>query len=74
MKKFRHWLFELLTGYDLVTYEDLLREWNKALNLAESVNETAKGVNDLATKVNNDAMELLKHFKNAKQKDETTQN
>lgn len=74
MKKFRHWLFELLTGYDLVTYEDILREWNKALNLAESVNETAKGVNDLATKVNNDAMELLKHFKNAKQKDETTQN
>ena len=74
MKKFRHWLFELLTGYDLVTYEDILREWNKALNLAESVNETAKGVNDLATKVNNDAMELLKHFKNVKQKDETTQN
>lgn len=33
MKKIRKWFFKLLTGYDLVEYEDVMKEWKETLYL-----------------------------------------
>lgn len=35
MKKIRKWFFKLLTGYDLVEYEDVMKEWKTTLDSAK---------------------------------------
>ena len=35
MKKIRKWFFKLLTGYDLVEYEDVMKEWKATLDSAK---------------------------------------
>lgn len=40
MKKIRKWFFKLLTGYDLVEYEDVMKEWKETLYLAERIAKT----------------------------------
>lgn len=54
MKKkfsFRKWLFNLLTGYDLVEYEEILREWHETLQLAERVNNNAQKLIDISREI-----------------------
>lgn len=53
---FRKWFFKLLTGYDLVEYQELLQEAVNTINVAASTNE-------LAQKVNNDALNLISLMK-----------
>ena len=50
--KIRKWFFKLLTGYDLIEYRELLQEAANTINIAASTNE-------LAQKVNNDALNLI---------------
>ena len=37
MKKFRKWFFKLLTGYDLVEYEYVMKEWKATLDSAKRI-------------------------------------
>lgn len=39
MKKIRKWFFKLLTGYDLVEYEDVMKEWQTTLDSAKRIVE-----------------------------------
>lgn len=66
MKKFRKWFFRFLTGYDLVEYEDIMKEWNEALNLAKRMSQT----NERLVKHSGEVIDLLKSYLNeeAKQK------
>lgn len=60
MRKFRKWFFRLLTGYDLVEYEDILNEWGKALKIAEEVQQT----NKVVCKHSGEVIDLLKTYLN----------
>lgn len=52
MKKFRNWLFKLLTGYDLLDYEEILK-------FAASVNKSSEEVLKLTSEIHNDNKEIL---------------
>jgi hypothetical protein len=54
MKKFRNWLFKLLTGYDLLDYEEILK-------FAASVNKSGDETLKLAIDIHNDNKEILEH-------------
>jgi hypothetical protein len=60
MKKFRKWFFKLLTGYDLVEYEDILNEWGKTLKIAKEVQQT----NEAVCKHSGEVIDLLKRYVN----------
>lgn len=47
MKKIRKWFFKLLTGYDLVEYEDVMKEWKTTLD-CEYVNSCSWHIYGLA--------------------------
>lgn len=51
MKKFRHWFFKLLTGYDLIEYEEILRfaarvsdSGDRVLKLTEQIHDDNKRI------------------------------
>lgn len=60
MKKFRKWFFRLLTGYDLVEYEDVMKEWKATLDLAKRTSQT----NERLIKRSNDVVDLLERYLN----------
>ena len=60
MKKIRKWFFKLLTGYDLVEYEDVMKEWKETLDLAKRMSQT----NEHLIKRSNDVLDLLKSYFN----------
>lgn len=71
MDKFRKWIFKLLTGYDLIDYERILK-------LAHEVNECSKSVIDdqkktlsLAKDVNDRCGRLLKLYEDVTKINET---
>lgn len=51
MKKFRNWLFKLLTGYDLVEYEDILKHTSEVLKLATEIHDDNKKILELNGRV-----------------------
>lgn len=60
MKKIRKWFFKLLTGYDLVEYEDVMKEWKETLDLAKRMSQT----NEHLIKRSNDVLDLLNSYLN----------
>ena len=54
MKKFRNWLFKLLTGYDLIEYEEILR-------YSVHVNKRSEEILDLAASINEDNKRILEN-------------
>ena len=60
MKKIRKWFFKLLTGYDLVEYEDIMKEWKEALDLAERIAKT----NERLVKHSGEVIDLLNSYLN----------
>ena len=60
MKKFRKWFFRLLTGYDLVEYEDVMKEWKATLDLAERIAKT----NECLVKHSGEVIDLLNSYLN----------
>ncbi len=52
MKKFRNWFFKLLTGYDLLEYEDILR-------YAAKVNKSSQEVLELTASIHDDNKKIL---------------
>lgn len=60
MRKFRKWFFKLLTGYDLVEYDDVMKEWKKTLDLADKMGKT----NERLVKHSGEVIDLLKSYLN----------
>ena len=60
MKKIRKRLFKLLTGYDLVEYEDVMREWKATLDNAKRIAD----INDRLVKHSVEIMDLLDSYFN----------
>ena len=60
MKKFRKWFFKLLTGYDLVEYEDVMKEWKATLGLAIRMSQT----NEKLIKHSNEVIDMMKRYLN----------
>lgn len=60
MKKFRKWFFRLLTGYDLIEYENILNEWVKTIKIAKEVQQT----NEVISKHSGEVIDLLKRYLN----------
>lgn len=60
MKKFRKWFFRLLTGYDLIEYENILNEWAKTIKIAKEVQQT----NEVISKHSGEVIDLLKRYLN----------
>lgn len=60
MKKIRKWFFKLLTGYDLVEYEDVMREWKATLDNAKRI----AGINDRLVKHSVEILDLLDSYFN----------
>ena len=54
MKKFRNLLFKLLTGYDLIEYEEILK-------FAISVNKSSGEVLELTKQIHDDNKKILKN-------------
>lgn len=70
MKKFRHWFFKLLTGYDLIEYAEVLALCSSCIKTAEECQENnraiikdSKDTIELAQKVNDQCRELLERCK-----------
>lgn len=64
MKKFRKWFFRLLTGYDLVEYEDVMKEWKETLYLAIRISQT----NEKLIKHSNEVIDMMKRYLNEEEK------
>ncbi len=64
MKKFRKWFFRLLTGYDLVEYEDVMKEWKETLNLAIRISQT----NEKLIKHSGEVIDMMKRYLNEEEK------
>lgn len=64
MKKFRKWFFRLLTGYDLIKYEDVMKEWKATLDLADKMGKT----NEQLVKHSGEVIYLLKSYLNGEMK------
>lgn len=64
MKKIRKWFFKLLTGYDLVEYEDVLKEWQTTLDSAKRIVE----INDSLIKHSGEVVDLLNSYLNEEEK------
>lgn len=60
MKKFRKWFFRLLTGYDLIEYENILNELVKTIKIAKEVQQT----NEVICKHSGEVIDLLKSYLN----------
>jgi hypothetical protein len=64
MKKIRKWFFKLLTGYDLVEYEDVMKEWKTTLDSAKRIAE----INDSLIKHSGEVVDLLNSYLNEEEK------
>lgn len=64
MKKIRKWFFKLLTGYDLVEYEDVMKEWQTTLDSAKRIVE----INDSILKHSGEVVDLLNSYLNEEEK------
>ena len=64
MKKIRKWFFKLLTGYDLVEYEDVMKEWQTTLDSAKRIAE----INDSLIKHSGEVVDLLNSYLNEEEK------
>lgn len=64
MKKIRKWFFKLLTGYDLVEYEDVMKEWKATLDSAKRIAE----INDSLIKHSGEVVDLLNSYLNEEEK------
>lgn len=64
MKKIRKWFFKLLTGYDLVEYEDVMKEWKATLDSAKRIAE----INDSLIKHSGEVVDLLNSYINEEEK------
>lgn len=64
MKKIRKWFFKLLTGYDLVEYEDVMKEWQTTLDSAKRIVE----INDSIIKYSGEVVDLLNSYLNEEEK------
>jgi hypothetical protein len=64
MKKIRKWFFKLLTGYDLVEYEDVMKEWKATLDSAKRIAE----INDSLIKHSGEVVDLLNSYLNEGEK------
>lgn len=64
MKKIRKWFFKLLTGYDLVEYEDVMKEWQTTLDRAKRIVE----INDSIIKHSGEVVDLLNSYLNEEEK------
>jgi hypothetical protein len=64
MKKIRKWFFKLLTGYDLVEYEDVMKEWQTTLDSAKRIVE----INDSIIKHSGEVVDLLNSYLNEEEK------
>lgn len=60
MRKFRKWFFKLLTGYDLVEYDDVMKEWKETIDLAQRMSQT----NEKLVKHSGEVIDLLKSYLN----------
>lgn len=58
MKKFRKWFFKLLTSYDLVEYEDVMKEWKATLDLSKRIAKT----NERLIKHSGEVIDLLNSY------------
>lgn len=64
MKKIRKWFFKLLTGYDLVEYEDVMKEWQTTLDSAKRIVE----INDSIIKHSGEVVDLLNSYLHEEEK------
>lgn len=64
MKKIRKWFFRLLTGYDLVEYEDVMKEWKETLDLAIRISQT----NEKLIKHSDEVIDMMKRYLNEEAK------
>ena len=64
MKKIRKWFFRLLTGYDLVEYEDVMKEWKETLDLAIRMSQT----NEKLIKHSDEVIDMMKRYLNEEEK------
>lgn len=64
MKKIRKWFFRLLTGYDLVEYEDVMKEWKETLDLAIRMSQT----NEKLIKHSDEVIDMMKRYLNEEAK------
>lgn len=60
MKKIRKWFFRLLTGYDLVEYEDVMKEWKATLDLVIRMSQT----NEKLIKHSDEVIDMMKRYLN----------
>ena len=51
MKRFRHWFFKVLTGYDIVEYSELLQLTREVVKDAQEANAVAQEILALNEKV-----------------------
>ena len=64
MKKIGKWFFKLLTGYDLVEYEDVMKEWKATLDSAKRIAD----INDCLIKHSGEVVDLLNSYLNEEEK------
>lgn len=74
MKKFRNWVFKLLTGYDLIEYAEVLSLCSRCIKCAEECQENgsalvkdARETIKLAQEVNAECEGLLERCKEVKE-------
>lgn len=70
MNKFQKWFFKLLTGYEFVEYETLLKIAREIIDASQQVNEQHKETLALAKAVNDRCNRLLDRYERLN-KDET---
>lgn len=64
MKKIRKWFFKLLTGYDLVEYEYVMKEWKATLDSAKRIAD----INECLIKHSGEVVDLLNSYLNEGEK------
>ena len=64
MKKIRKWFFKLINVYDLVEYEDVMKEWQTTLDSAKRIVE----INDSIIKHSGEVVDLLNSYLNEEEK------
>lgn len=57
-------VFKLLTGYDLVEYEDVMKEWKATLDSAKRIAD----INDCLIKHSGEVVDLLNSYLNEEEK------
>lgn len=62
MVKFRKWFFKLLTGYDLIDYEEIVNDFHRSVKLSERLLQEGENVLREASEVNELSRKIIDNY------------